>query len=111
MPTDTAQLDHTDLVFRRLKSMGRKIRLLFFGDNRPHYDGEGKDILCDYVVVTEPRRTRGVGNLEWMYPGSGGRPPCNDVPWTLLPRPLGDQDRHPGQCSRRSRTTAGPYPT
>ena len=74
MPTDTTQLDHTNLVVRRLKSLGRKVGLLFFGDNRPHYDGEGKDILCDYVVVTEPDE-RG----EWVVWSGCIRGPLHDL--------------------------------
>ena len=54
MPTDTAQLSLTDLVTSRLKGMGREAHRLYPGIARTHYDGEGLDILFEYVVLTKP---------------------------------------------------------
>jgi hypothetical protein len=43
-----------DLVVDRLKGMGRELHSLYPGIARPHYNGEGLDILFEYVVLTKP---------------------------------------------------------
>jgi len=57
--TDTSPLD---LVVDHLRRMGRELYRIYPGAVRLQYNGEGLDILFEYVVLTKPMKYSG----EWV---------------------------------------------